>query len=204
VSNRRLSESLENTEVVSLFLDRSEGISPQVLTVEFGYLSGLQAWGPILIPTLFFVLGNLAAVLVRTVAERLGRRLAGRVHFGPPGDPYRGRETGVILSRDTLARIAPGTSTLEEVLRLCGPDAEHLEQLGAPDRRTLMYRGRRVVPHGRRMLGWLTTVSRWDVEHHEVAIDFERGVVTDVRALVRRSRQVPARPPARGADSLTA
>ena len=36
--------------------------------------------------------------------------------------------------------------------------------------------------------GWLTTVRRWSVEHHEVEIELDRDVVTDVKALVRRSR----------------
>jgi hypothetical protein len=185
-SSRRLSESLENTEVVSSFLDPSEGITPQVLTVQFAYFSGLQSWAPVLIPTLFFVLGNLAAVIVRSLAGRVGRQLAGRLQFGRPGPG--GRQTGVILSRDTLARIAPGTTTYDEALRLCGADVEVLEKLGSPGARTLVYRGRRVVPQRRRSFGWLTAVSRWDVEHHEVQIDVEGDTVTDVRAQVRRSR----------------
>jgi hypothetical protein len=187
-SSRRLSESLENTEVISHFLDPSEGVTPQVLTIQFAYFSGLQSWAPVLIPTLFFVLGNLAAVVVRTLADRLGRRLAGRLQFGWPGRAPSGRQTGVILTRDTLAQIAPGVTTYDEVLRLGGPDAEIVEKLGTPGARTLVYRGRRVVPYRRRTFGWLTAVSRWDVEHHEVQIDVEGTVVTDVRAQVRRSR----------------
>jgi hypothetical protein len=193
-SSRRPSESLENTEVVSHFLERSEGIRPQTLTIQFGYFSGLQAWAPVLIPTLFFLLGNLAAVLVRRVAERVGSRLAGRVHFGPPGDAPRRRETGTLLPRETLARIAPGVTTYTEVLALCGPGAEQQEKFPSPEHRTLVYRGRRVVPRDRRLFGWLTTVSAWDVEHHEVQIEFEGDVVSDVKALVRRSQQVPKPP----------
>jgi hypothetical protein len=185
-SSRRLSESLENTEVVSHFLDPSEGITPQILTIQFAYFSGLQSWAPILIPTLFFVLGNLAAVVVRTVADRVGRRLAGRLHFGRRVGAGS-RQTGVILSRETLARIAPGVTSHEEALRLGGPDGEVVEHLASPGGRTIIYRGRRVVPQRRRTFGWLTAVSRWDVEHHEVQIDVERDVVTDVRAQVRRS-----------------
>lgn len=186
-SSRRLSETLDTTEVVSLFLDRSEGIAPQVLTVGFGYTSGLQAWAPVLIPTLFFVLGNLAAVAVRLTAERVSRRLAGRVTFGRPG-PRQARQQGVLLPRETLARIAPGTTTADEVLRLCGTDVEQLEKSAAPGHRTLLYRGRRLVPEGRRLFGWLTTVRRWDVEHHEVEIEVDREVVSDVQVRVRRSR----------------
>jgi hypothetical protein len=187
-SSRRLSESLENTEVVSHFLDPSEGITPQILSVQFAYFSGLQSWAPILIPTLFFVLGNLAAVLVRTVADRLGRRFAGRVHFGRRAAAARGRQTGVVLSRETLARLAPGVTTADEVLRLCGPNAEVVEKLDAPGRRTVVYRGRLVVPQPRRRFGWLSTVSRWDVEEHEVQIDLAGDLVTDVKAQVRRAR----------------
>jgi hypothetical protein len=187
-SSRRLSESLENTEVVSQFLDPSEGITPQVLSVQFAYFSGLQSWAPILIPTLFFVLGNLAAVLVRTVADRLGRRFAGRLHWGRRAAAARGRQTGVVLDRETLARLAPGVTTAEEVLRLCGPDAEVVEKLDVRGRRTLVYRGRRVVPQPRRRFGWLSTVSRWDVEDHEVQIDLAGELVTDVKAQVRRAR----------------
>jgi hypothetical protein len=187
-SSRRLSESLENTEVISHFLDPSEGITPQILSVQFAYFSGLQSWAPILIPTLFFVLGNLAAVLVRTLADRLGRRFAGRLHFGRRAATVRGRQTGVVLDRETLARLAPGVTTADEVLRLCGPDAEVVEKLDAPGRRTLVYRGRRVVPQPRRRFGWLATVSRWDVEEHEVQVDLAGDLVTDVKAQVRRAR----------------
>ena len=187
-AHRRLSETLENTEVVSHFLDPSEGLSPQVLTVQFAYFSGVQAWAPILIPTLFFVLGNLAGVLVRTVADRLGKRLAWRVRFGPPRVDGGSRQTGVILSRETLARLVPGATTYDDVLRICGPEVEQFEQMAAPDRRTLLYRGRRVVPQRRRTFGWLMTVGVWIVEHHEVEIELERDVVADVRARVRRSR----------------
>src|SRR5207247_3589463 len=59
-ARRELSETLENTDVVSAFLDPSAGLRPQTLAVQFGYFSGLQSWAPVLIPVLFFALGNLA------------------------------------------------------------------------------------------------------------------------------------------------
>src|SRR5438094_768867 len=183
-ARRRLSETLDSTEEVSLFLDRSEGLSPQVLTVRFGYFRGWRAWTPVLIPIVFFALGNLAWPLFMSLARRVGARLAGRVQLGPGG---AARQTGVVLSRETLARLAPGSTTYEEVVRLCGANAEEHEQLAAPDRRTLIYRGRRVAPQGGRSLGWLATVSRWSAEQHEVEITLERDVVVDVQARVRRS-----------------
>ncbi len=187
-SSRNLSESLDNTQVVSLFLGRSEGLTPQVLTVQFAYFSRIQTWAPILLPMLFFVLGNLAAVFVRTAADRLKKRFAGRVLFGPGKDGPGDRQTGVILPRDALEQIAPSVTTYQQVLHLCGPGTEHVEESAAGHRRTLVYRGRRAVPQHRRRFGWLTTVSRWDVEHHEVEIEIEHDVVRDVRAHVRRSR----------------
>ncbi len=187
-SSQRLSESLESTEVVSLFLDRSEGLTPQVLRVQFGYFKGLQAWAPILIPMLFFILGNAAGPLLGRLAIRAANSVAAHVQVGRRSTTRSGRDTGVVLSRDMLARITPGETTYEEVVRLCGPNAEEHQQLGSPERRTLVYRGRRVVPHRRRTLGWLATVSHWDVEHHEVEIDFEQDRVRDVQARVRRSR----------------
>jgi hypothetical protein len=187
-AHRGLSETLENTEVVSRSLDPSEGLSPQVLSVQFGYLSRLQAWAPVLIPMIFFVLGNLAAVLLRYLAGRVGQRLARRVWFGPPGTAGGGRQTGVIISRETLGRLVPGVTTADEVRALCGPETEQLEQSAAPGRRVLLYRGRRVVPQQRRTLGWLATVRGWVAEEHEVEIELQDGIVRDVQARVRRAR----------------
>jgi hypothetical protein len=185
-ASRRTSEVLESTEVVSAYLERAQGALPQVLTVQFGYFTGWQAWAPVLIPVIFFMLGNLAGPLLTMLVKRVGGTLAGRIHISPRGVPTE-RQTGAVVSRETLARIAPGSTTYEEVIRLCGDDHEEHEQPLAPDRRVLVYRGRKVVPQRRRRLGWLATVSRWDVEHSEVEITLDRNVVQDVQARVRRS-----------------
>jgi hypothetical protein len=187
-ARRQLSETLETTETLSLFLDRSEGISPQVLTVQFGYFSGLQSWAPVLIPALFFVLGNVAGVLIRTAAERLNKRWSGRVLFSRAAAAPPARQQGVVLERPTLERVVPGVTTYEEVLRLCGHDVEEQSRLATPDRRTLTYRGRRLVPDRRPLLAWVATIHHWDLEEHEVEIELDRDVVRDVQARVRRSR----------------
>src|SRR2546425_4624993 len=109
-ARRRLSETLDTTEEVSLFIDPSEGLSPQVLTVRFAYFHGWRAWMPVLIPIVFFALGNLATPLVMALVRGFGARLAGRVRLGPGAV----RQTGVVLSRDTLARITPGSTTYQE------------------------------------------------------------------------------------------
>src|SRR5207245_8594708 len=142
-ARRRLSETLDSTEEIALFLDSSEGISPQVLTVQFGYFRGMRSWAPVLIPIAFFALGNLAMPIFMMLVRRVSAALKGRVQFGPGTAE---RQTGVVISRETLARIVPGVTTNEEVLKYCGPEAEEHEQLTAPGRRTLLYRGRGLGP----------------------------------------------------------
>lgn len=187
-ARRQVSETLESTDTVTLFLDTTDAIVPQTLSVQFGYFSGLQQWAPILIPVLFFVAGNVVAVVIRVVTERFSKRWIGRLHVGPPRKEAPSRESGVVLSRETLARIVPGRTTHEEVLRICGSEVDEHESLGAPGRRTLIYQGERVVPQRRPIFGWLATVSYWAQEHHEIEIDLDANVVTDLRARVRRSR----------------
>jgi hypothetical protein len=187
-SQRRTSETRRATESVSAYLDPSEGLRPQVLSVQFGYFTGWKAWSPLLFAAVFFVLGNVAGPLVTMLAKTVGARLQGRIQFGPPGGPPAQRETGTIVPREALARISPGETTRAQVLALCGPDPEERERLSEPGRRTLVYRGRRMVPHRRQRLGWLATVHRWDVEHHEVEIALEGDRVLDVQAQVNRTR----------------
>jgi hypothetical protein len=187
-ASRRRSENLESTEAVSLFLDRSEGLVPQVLTAQFGYFSGVQGWAPVLIPIVFFALGNLAGPIIRAGARHLAHVIAARIHVGRPDPARAARASGVLLGREQLGRIVPGETTYDDVLRIAGPQADEYERLETPDEKRLVYRGRRVVPHRRRTFGWFATVDRWDVEQHEVEISLARNVVRDVQARVRRAR----------------
>jgi hypothetical protein len=193
-ATRQPSETRAKTERVALFLDRSEGLMPQVLMVQFGYFSGLQSWAPLLIPLAIFAAGNVGGVLLRNIAERLSRRWAGRVGFWRRRGEAVTRETGVVLDRDTLAQITPGTTTYEQVLDLCGRTVEERQTLNAPERRTLIYRGKRIVPRRRRVAGLLATVTHWDVEEHETEIVLEHDVVRDVQAHVRRARHLEPAP----------
>jgi hypothetical protein len=188
-ATRAPSDVRSTTERVSRFLDRSEGLVPQVLTVQFGYFSGLQSWAPVLIPLAIFAAGNIGGVLMRNVAERLAKRWAGRVGFWRARGEEATRETGVVVDGDTLARITPGTTTHEQVLSLIGRTVDEHVSLSAPERRTLIYRGRRIVPRRRRVAGLLATVTHWDVEDHETEIVLDHGVVRDVQSHVRRARQ---------------
>ena len=95
------------------------------------------------------------------------------------------REEG---AKEALARIRPDETTYEEVLRVCGPSPDEEARLPSRETRMLVYWGQRLVPQGWRSFGWFGTVSHWDVEHHEVQIDFDHHRVRDIQARVRRSR----------------
>ncbi len=187
-ATRKLSEVRESTEMVSHFLDRSEGITPQVLTVRFGYFSGLQAWGAVVVPLAFFVLGNILSPWLVAIAKRAGSAVAARVHVGRPDAAAAGKASGVVIPRERLAAVVPGQTKYDEVLALCGPDADEVERSASPGHRTLIYRGKRLVPRRRRTFGWLATVDRWDLEDYEVEIEVQDGVVSDVQSRVRRTR----------------
>lgn len=187
-ARREPSPARATTDVVSLFLTPAEGVSPQVLRVEFGYYSRLQSWGPVLIPALFFALGNAAGALARGLGDRLYRGLSGRLQLGRQRASASGLDTGTILPRDRLAQIVPGETTYDEVLRLGGAEMEEREDFAMPQRRTLVYRGRRDVPHRRWAWSWLAAVSHWDVERHEVEIVVENGIVQNIQVRVDRAR----------------
>jgi len=194
---RSTSETAESTEVVSLYLDTGEGATPQRLSVQFGYFSRTQAIAVVVVPLTLLVLGYAIGPLIGRASVHLAERLAGRIYVSS-GVP-RERKSGVVLSRETLAKIRPGVTTYEDVLRLCGPNAEEGEHFPTSehDRRTLVYRGRRVRPRTRRLFWWLSSVRHLEVERHEVTIEFTEGIVRDVQADIRRSI-LPAgeRPPA--------
>jgi hypothetical protein len=192
VARREPSPSRKDVDVISLFLTPAEGVTPQVLRIDFGYFSRLQSWGPILVPALFFALGNVAAVLVRSLTERVQRRLAGWLQLGRRRASAPGLDTGTVITRDQLAAIVPGETTYEDVLRLCGREREEREDLAMPQRKTLVYRGRRDVPHRRWAWSWLAAVSHWDVERHEVEITVENNVVHNLQVRIGRARQTPA------------
>lgn len=180
-------ETLENTEGVSRYLDTSEGIVPQTLTVQFGYFTRIQSWAPLLIPALFFILGNVVRPPLQAAATRIGKTFVSRIHIGPSANAQPQRESGVLLSREDLAKIVPGRTTRDQLLEIAGGNPEEFEQFTAPDRRTLIFRGRRVVPRRNFTLPWLATIEGWDIEQHEVEIELDHAVVSNVQARVRRS-----------------
>ncbi|MGH7413230.1 MAG: hypothetical protein ACREKJ_03445 [Candidatus Rokuibacteriota bacterium] len=192
-SIRRLSETLESTQVVSLFLDRGDGITPQQLAVQFGYFSRAQTVLLVAVPLLLLALGQAMGPLLGRGLLRLADVVAARVQLGAWREG-RDPRAGVILPREVLERIEPGKTTREDVIRLCGAAVERQEQFPGSGRTTLIYRGRRLVPEARRIFGWLSTVRHWDVERHEVRIELEGDTVRDVHADIRRYRLGPEEP----------
>jgi len=191
---RRLSENLQSTEVISLFMGSTEGIAPQHLTVQFGYFSRLQGLMIVLIPLLLLSAGPALGPAIGRAMPGLVARVRARLHLGTAGAPTRAR--GVVLAPETLGRIVPGKTTREDVLRLCGTEVEEEERLDQPDRRVLIYRGWRAVPRTRRHLKWLATVEAWEVLVQETRIELERDVVRDVQVRIRRSHGSSPEPPA--------
>jgi hypothetical protein len=185
---RGLSETAESTETVALFLDTSEGSTPQRLSVQYGYFSRTQAAAVVVVPAVLLLLGYSVGPLVGRASLHAVQRLTGRFHVTAWDGAPRERLTGVVLTHDVLARIRPGETTYDEVLRLCGPNAEVAERFPTADRRTLVYHGRRVRPSTRKLVGMLSSVRHLEMERQEVTIEFEGDVVRDVQADIRRSR----------------
>jgi hypothetical protein len=192
-SIRRLSETLDSTQIVSLFLDRGDGITPQQLAVQFGYFSRTQTVLLVAAPLLIFALGQAMGPLLGRGLVRLIDVVAARVQLGAWRDG-RDPRAGVILTREVLERIVPGKSTLDEVIGLCGAPVERQEQFPASGHTTLIYRGRRLLPEAHRIFGWLSTVRHWDVERQDVRIEIQGDTVRDVRADIRRYRLGPEEP----------
>jgi hypothetical protein len=187
---RRMSETRENTETFSVPLTAVDGIIPQTLKVQFVYFRGRLPWRPILLSALLLGLGNLTGPIVGNLLRKLGRTLRDRVHVGRGEAP--GRARGQVPPQDVLARIRPGETTYPEVLRLAGAEPEEEQRLPSGEIRAVIYRGERLVPHRGRRFGWFATVHHWEMEQHEVQIDFEHDRVRDIQARIRRTRQSQA------------
>jgi len=188
-ASRRMSETRENTETFSIPLLAADGIVPQVLKIQFVYFRGRLPWRPILLSALLLGLGNLTGPIVGNLLRRLARTVRERVHVGR--GEAQGKATGQVPSTETLARIRPGETTYQEVLRLVGSEPEEEQRLPTGEIRSIIYRGQRLVPHHGRRFGWFATVSHWDAEHNEVQIDFEQDRVRDIQARIRRTRAQP-------------
>ena len=186
-----MSETEETTEVVSLFLDKTEGITPQHLAVQFGYFSRAQAWALILIPALFFALGQaIGPVIGRSRDSPRQRRWRARAPGPWTACPDRARPASSCRAGRSR-RSCPARPRATRWSGSAAPTWSSTSSSPRSDRQTLVYRGRRLVPKTRPIFGWVSTVDHWEVERHEVKIELERDVVRDVQAQTRYYRLSP-------------
>jgi hypothetical protein len=183
-ATRRGSRVRAGTEAVSLLLPGGDGLSSQVLRVDFNYFSGTIAWRPILVSLALLAIGNIMGTIM--LGQSIGSLARRWLWLGRGGTPPA-RRNGVVVAGDTLRALEPGVSTHADVLSLCGPPQEERRRL-AGRQRTLVYRGSVVTTHRRFGMGWLATVSHREIEHHEVVVEIEDERVRDVESRVGRSR----------------
>ena len=180
-ATRRGSRVRAGVESVSMVLPGGDGVSSQVMRVQFNYFSGIIAWRPIIVSLILLALGNVMGTVM------LGQSITGlirkRLSLGAP----TARKHGVAASGDGLRTIEPGRSTQADVMRVCGTPQEERQRLGGRQR-TLIYRGTVLNTHRRFALGWLAAVRYREIEHHEVVIEIEDDRVRDLEWRVGRSR----------------
>ena len=185
-ATRRASRVREGSETVSLLLPGGEGLSSQVLRVEFNYFSGRIAWRPILVSIALLAIGNVMGTIM--LGQSIGNALMRKLWLGRAGAPPT-RLDGVVVKAEALRAIEPGRSSHADVVRLCGaPQEERRRRAGQAS--TLVYRGTVVTIHRRFGFGWLATVSHREIEQHEIVIEIEDDRVRDVESRVSRSRRV--------------
>ena len=182
-STRRGSRVRAGTESVSLLLPGGDGLSSQIMRVEFTYFSGSIAWRPILVSLALLAIGNIMGTIM--LGQSVGNLMKRWLWFGRGRPPAR--RDGTVLAGDTLRGLRPGASTHADVLALCGAPQEERQRF-AGRQRTLVYRGTVLTTHPRFGMGWLATVSHREIEHHEVVIEIEDDRVRDVEARVGRAR----------------
>jgi hypothetical protein len=183
-ATRRASRVREGSETVSLLLPGGEGLSSQVLRVEFNYFTGRIAWRPILVSVALLAIGNIMGTIM--LGQSIGKAIKRWLWLGRGGRPPA-KHDGVVVNGDRLRAIEPGRSSRAQVLALCGAPQEERQRLAGHEH-TLVYRGTVVTTHRRFGLGWLATVSHREVEHHEVVVTLEGERVRDVESRISRSR----------------
>ena len=183
-SVRRMSESLESTEVVSLFMGAGEGVVPQTLSVQFGYFSpqGRDDRGD---PSLLL----LAAVpalgpMIRRSSVALIARLRGRLHLGARGATARTRGARRAASPRMCSTASCPARPRARTLRLCGPEVEEERSAAAEPGRSVLVTGAGGPCETRQRMRWVATVEAWRVTAQEVRIDVEHGLVKDVQVRV--------------------
>ncbi len=179
-ASRRSSRVRRGGDIVSMTIPGGDGVSSQVLRVQYYYFNGIIAWRPIVVSLILLALGNVmgTVMLGRSIKDIVRKRFT----LGAAAPRTRG-----VLIDETLRAIEPGRSSEADVRRICGMPQEERQRLGGRHR-TLLYRGTVLKTHRKFGFGWLATVSHREIEHHEIVVDIEDDRVRDVEARVGRSR----------------
>jgi hypothetical protein len=185
-ATRRPSRVRTGTDNVTMPLAPTEGITPQLLKVQFSYFSGAIAWRPILVSLALLALGNLAGFIM--LSRDVSGFLRARLHLRRRDEPEFARNAGGVLPPTLAERIVPGATNESEVRALLGHPDEEGHRRSPALRRTLIYRGMRRLPQTRLAVGRLTTVSAWQEEHHEIEVELDGDRVSAVHSRVRRQR----------------
>jgi len=185
-ATRRPSRVRAGAEIVSMPLQPTEGIAPQLVKVQFSYFSGVFAWRPILVSALLLLLGNLAGLVI--LSQNVNWFVRTRLHLKRRVEPEFARAAGGALPPEVAEKIVPGSTTEAEVRALCGRPDEEGHRRGSGLRRTLIYRGMRRLARSRLAVGRLATVAHWEEEQHELEVELDGDRVTAVQSNVRRHR----------------
>jgi len=185
-ATRRPSRVRAGAEIVSMPLQPTEGIAPQLVKVQFSYFSGVFAWRPILVSALLLLLGNLAGLVI--LSQNVNWFVRTRLHLKRRVEPEFARAAGGALPPEVAEKIVPGSTTEAEVRALCGRPDEEGHRRGSGLRRTLIYRGMRRLARPRLAVGRLATVAHWEEEQHELEVELDGDRVTAVQSNVRRHR----------------
>jgi hypothetical protein len=185
-ATRRAGRVRTGSEIVSMSLQPTEGVVPQLLKVQFSYFAGMIAWRPIVVSLVLLALGNVAGFIM--LSRDVGRILRTRLHLRRPGEPEFARAAGGALPPAVADKIVPGSTTEDEVRALCGHPDEEGHRRGASMRRILIYHGVRRLARPGLALGRLATVAHWEEEHHELEIELDGARVSAVQSRVRRQR----------------
>jgi len=185
-ATRRPSLVRTGAEIVSMPLQPTESIAPQLVKVQFSYFSGIIAWRPILVSALLLLLGNLAGLVI--LSQNVNWFVRTRLHLKRRIEPEFARAAGGALPPEVADKIVPGSTTEAEVRALCGRPDEEGHRRGPGLRHTLIYRGARRLARPRLAVGRLATVAHWEEEQHELEVELDGDRVVAVQSHVRRQR----------------
>src|SRR5262249_15518111 len=101
-ATRRGSRVRAGNETVSLLLSAGDGLSSQLLRVQFNYYSGVIAWRPIIVSLVLLALGNVMGTIM------LGRSIKDIVHKRLSLGRGAARKNGAVVAGEALRTLEPG------------------------------------------------------------------------------------------------